>query len=576
LRADPWRQVAQTLTAIRSKLKEDDRSIRYLQSFARQRLGMDKADIEAFIPTGKQPEVEVDLQNHRLVQLQAALVRATMCLTAYFGRSFAEHTPSVHQLREAWVPFEILDIQATEAVDALFDAVNVAQELHRSPQESPFLDSSSGIKREIRFQRIHEKLLTLILMLVPLDQVSLVQRFRPHQHTLEKLPDIFRELKGSDRRLRLDAVQWLSELIWYTLRYWVPRYPTTAELAFELSLGVKDAPVRRAELAQAALALSHTENLDQEIRALLKYCEHGQEKLENLDREAAAFFYAIAAAIQHQFDLFQDTLVASDPMQRYKGRGAKSREGSGGTPLPLVFTTNFDKALEGVFKQADLPYHVVFPIVPGGAGAADRPSAAAEGSSIVWIMRTYFAQKAGAKAIDEKWEDICPPGDEPRYRFRGPVFVKLHGSPSEDLPDENDQHWLVLSEEGYLQALSDKHRMPEWLGGQLHASYASHARQSDPRQKHRSVWFLGYSLSDWNVRLHLYQQARLTLGFRSTVDRDDDVYRMAILNNLEVHQWVGDLNRFPTMIASELEDDKFPTSVKVDGLIAKVRTLMQE
>ena len=575
LSAPPWNQVMKTLVAIASHLKTE-RSLLFIRSFASQRLRLsdDQLDQELPLPddsTEERPNrVDPIFRKNALVQLQTELILATVRLTDYFGTRFSQETPSIHDLASCSVPFEPKVTEADDAVRQLLKAAAIAQDLQTESaekRESPFLRHYPGVRRTLEIQRLYEKLLTLIVILLG-----------DHQKTYDA--ELTRYRLGSDLpvpaelwaggtadlgRLRLDAVQWMSELMWYTLRYWIPCYPTTAELAFELSLKVSNAPPRRAELAQAAQALenqleeSDSGALPVEMANVIAYCEEYQRDFPESARSIKAFYYAIAAAMQHQYDLFAKR-ATSDPMALYRNGPAHGVKGTENLPaVPIVFTTNFDNALESIFMDNDIGYHIVFPTVGGGKN--ENP---------LWWLRTCHAKSQRTSVPDERWDEIpkTDAGQPQTGTLIGPIIIKIHGAPCLAKADVKGRHWLVLSEAGYLQALASAANMPLWFSQQLGAGVESH----------RSLWFLGYSMSDWNVRLRLFEHCKEgNKGFRSAVDREADIYRTALLldENIRVEPWVADLDLLPRRLLHMFTNRDLHKGEKVVELVEKLQKLLE-
>jgi hypothetical protein len=587
VRQEPWKNVAETLAAIRCELQTDT-SIEFLRSFSRQRLRMSKNALTGYIPKRGEPECSATLKGSKLVELQVAIVRSTVRLTRYFGRHFAKEAPSVHQLEECRVSFSTKNLTGLEAIRALLSTADIASALQKyGGYESPFLYDFSQIDRGLRIQGLYEKILSLIVVLLPEEEAEELEELKKHRGALDPLPDEMKSPEPKSRgHLRLESIQWLSDLLWYTLRYWLPRYPTTAELAFELSLEVRDAPPRRAELAQTAQALENEgTDLPQTLNDLLDYCERGSQREGDGNRDTFLFYYAIAVVMQYQYERY-----AAYQFERYKERrgtlepadfwpSASEKEGSnednGGDAevlQPLILTTNFDNALERVFTSLQISHHILFPVralkvMPEEKGTVRANLGGRERFSIEWNLRTYYDQEAvlkGGKLFDDKpWYEIWSAGKKPKFRFIGPLIVKLHGAPRESLETLKVKHWVVLSEVSYLQALQDSGGLA-WITEQLESPADRH------KDGNRSMWFLGYSIADWNVRLRLYRDCGYGEGGRSTIDRDSDVFRCAILGNLNVDRYIGDLNRVPPMIRRIMGDHSLKKS---DGLKKTLGTL---
>ena len=125
----------------------------------------------------------------------------------------------------------------------------------------------------------------------------------------------------------------------------------------------------------------------------------------------------------------------------------------------------------------------------------------------------------------------------------------------------------MLSELGYLEALDPEQRtLPTGIEEQLVGSTKGFPKEGE---KGRNLWFLGYSVSDWNVRLRLYEHLRHSNRsqleiVRQAVDRDCHSIRMALLGTLDVTVFVGDLNILPSIILAAL--DKVPEEERSEEL----------
>jgi hypothetical protein len=145
----------------------------------------------------------------------------------------------------------------------------------------------------------------------------------------------------------------------------------------------------------------------------------------------------------------------------------------------------------------------------------------------------------------------------------GPVIVKLHGSPLDPVRS-GQEHWLVLSETGYLEAMdSTLNPLPDWVEKQLKGS---------PNGPGRSLWFLGYSVSDWNIRLRLYEHLRYSRDAspkleKSVIDRRLDWFRRAIFSNLDIKVYVGDLTGLPDIIRDALKRPGVTRSDQVESIL---------
>lgn len=621
LESYPWKEVADILTAIAFRLSKRSRG--FLRSFAKQRLNLSSDDeVCRIIPTSDTARLRAvgatNLVETPLVKFQVELVRATLGLTRYFGVCFSQESPSVHHLEDCSVKFELgseeelcapardfleraprtaeeVRALARDCLQRLLGAADLALELKvitGGQQESPFLLPVPEGPRCLERQRLYEKLVTLIVGLVGRNRELYREQLAKHRVGRHfRIPYEVEQGKASSfGKLRLDAIQWMSDLLWYTVRYWVPCYPTTAELAFELSLAVKDAPPRRAELAQAAQALENedpnTEDVDlisRFVGNLVTYCRVVNERKEGPDWQTKTFYYGIAAAMQFQFEKY-----AKSPQPNPRLRFQSNATGQQQVPVPVVFTTNFDSALEEVFEANNICFHIVFPVLK-----VDRPGDEKLPGTPSWMIKTCHPKVKKRDQPAEDWDKFCQVDENngaPQISFMGPIIVKLHGAPSLALGEPTDKHWLVLSEAGYLEAVETGSKMPVWLECQLASNHLASKQGKDSEGGQevdrkvssntaaRSLWFLGYSISDWNVRLRLFEHCknhrRLEGGRRNTVDRSSDVYRTAILGKLKVDQNLGDLNELPCMILEVLEDEErtAENSGNVRQLMKGIRT----
>jgi hypothetical protein len=584
----PWKGIISTVVAIASELRSQE-SLLFVRSFLSQRLRLSLRQLNACLPLGEPSKIfskESAFTDNGLLALQVELVRATRRLTQYFGSRFAAETPSIQRLPDCAVLFEVGTPDAKETLTQLFRAAAVARDLNNATfarRNSPFIQRFPGIDRSLETQRLHHKLLSLIVILLGRRREAFNSKLRLHVEGggVPVREEIWNGTAPDSGYLRLDAVQWMSELLWYTLRYWIPCYPTTAEMAFELSLLVDEAPPRRAELAQAAQALENfdAESLAAEVKNLISYCDECQKHKQDGSEGTRAFYYSIAAAMQHQYDLFVAAPKA-DPNDRYRDDeddtehdNASKMDASKSEPSedekkedfisspipPIIFTTNFDRALENIFDEVGLGYHVVYPMVKG----LDAPNS----QKPMWRFRTNYPKADETRPVDVPWDDIMRNNRPDPRKIVGPMIIKLHGAPCIDKPNKNYKHWMVLSEVGYLQALGDQGGMPPWLNEQL----------GNKKLSRRSLWFLGYSISDWNVRLRLFEHIReRNVGARSTVDREKDPYRVALLKRITVQHWVEDLTSIPAMIDHNFRIGKFRRSNEVARLTHELELLLEK
>jgi hypothetical protein len=138
-----------------------------------------------------------------------------------------------------------------------------------------------------------------------------------------------------------------------------------------------------------------------------------------------------------------------------------------GAPQPLVVTTNYDRALERAYSDADEAADVVS-YVSLGRDRGKFLHRSADGDTRVIATPNVYA-------------DV--PLD------RRPVLLKIHGEV--DLEPARDAESFVISEDDYIGYLTEG-----GLGGVLPVTVAARLRRSH-------FLFLGYGLVDWSFRVFL-------------------------------------------------------------------------
>jgi hypothetical protein len=308
--------------------------------------------------------------------------------------------------------------------------------------------------------------------------------------------------------LRVEHLAWLSNLLWYTLSFWSPCYPTTSELAFELALESEITPPGRVDLSQAAAAWDSPRRLTSHLRKRLAYCEEASSP--------SRLHIYLAAVLRQAYSTYRSS-TASGSTSQHPGQ-------EGASPLmPIAFTTNFDCALERALSAIGGRYHVIYPVRSAGGQSA----------SVTWRYATYplrdkETDRGDCKALSED-------------RLHGPVVVKLHGSPLHDLA-KGQQHWIVAAGVGYLEAIAEAHALlPPWLKLQLKPSVPS-----------RRFWFLGHSLNDWTIRLLLYEHLREArpggAALMGILGTDDSLFRSLGTMEIGVEPYAGNLEEFPQLL----------------------------
>jgi hypothetical protein len=574
--AHPWDKVGKTLVRIYIDVAGNESRI-FLRAFAQQRLQPSEDWLNEFmpIPSGRadaSASLPRQLAGDDLIDLQVALVRAMRRLTAIFGDEFVKQVPSLRELPDCAVSFSFQDEDEQDAWKKLCEAAAIAKKLSdRKKQDASFRGADAQwlpakARRAFNIARVYERLAMLTCLLVGQEQEKDVKSLFRQQ--FKDNPDLLRvgaELNEANvprGTLRLDMMQWLADLLEYSLVYWIPRFPTTLELAFELGLAVPAGPPRRPELAQAAQAFASDAkeaNAADYIKELMEYCESGMKPGNVVDPVYRRFYVAIAAALCDQWERYEGLVLGRSAARAISGTEQVRRLTSGQVDLveeaaiatneapprvgfmPIAATTNYDSGLELVFAEFEIPYHVLFPVQSGSADGLAR---------LPWVFRTVLP---GRTPNDTTMSSVDPALPE-KSPLKGPVIVKLHGAPT--LQEAADgfggyfKHKIVVSEKEYLDALQEGSSTLHWFEHEMFKPLDDEEKH-DPASRARSVWFLGYSIADWNVRLRLYSHLRGTRRDERplrAVNRDYDPFRQAILRPLKVLLCRGDLNKVPNAI----------------------------
>jgi hypothetical protein len=140
----------------------------------------------------------------------------------------------------------------------------------------------------------------------------------------------------------------------------------------------------------------------------------------------------------------------------------------------LIVTTNYDDALEQAFDAAGQEYEVVW---------YER----------VKRGREYGRPRCLHRTLDGAVHEVKRANEYASVSLdRCPVILKVHGAVDRD--ERTYQHdSYVISEDHYIEYLSDTKLMDLFPVTLLEALFTSH------------FLFLGYRLTDWNVRVILYQ-----------------------------------------------------------------------
>lgn len=286
-------------------------------------------------------------------------------------------------------------------------------------------------------------------------------------------------LGKGQRFLALAHLEWLGDLLWHTLRFDTPIYPSPGDLAFQLSVCASPfTPPRREKIGTiASLALP----------ALVDKVKMWLEKSSAEDQHE--IYHAVARAL-------------CDAWNKQK-RGPTSFARS----APLAVTTNFDNELELILHRARISHHILFPVHCRRKSIQDHGMPIPPEERQEWMLYT--------EAWSEEEEYPVPSWlvlgrDELEVLdFAGPLLVKLYGSPLTKVRQEfvrvdgqenkslrfEFSHRLIISDLDLLAVMVQDW----WPVGLANLLFG---------EPDRLICFLGYSPEDVDNRLRLFEHVR--------------------------------------------------------------------
>jgi hypothetical protein len=197
-------------------------------------------------------------------------------------------------------------------------------------------------------------------------------------------------------------------------------------------------------------------------------------------------------------------------------------------PAPVIVTTNYDTLLEDAMRAAAVPFDVLTYLAKGRHRGQFRHTAP-DGTQEIVESREW-AKLAFNKTL---------------RRLERPLVLKIHGTFSHTAGEDS----FVITEEDYIEYLA-RTDVSLLLPSQVAELLA---------QKH--FLFLGYSLSDWNLRVLLSRvwQRQEDDTYRSwAANRDVSAYDRDFWRNYEVDCHEVELADFAAELAAALDNELGP------------------
>ena len=317
--------------------------------------------------------------------------------------------------------------------------------------------------------------------------------------------------------LRGEDIEWLTNLVWHSLRFDLPIYPSNEELAFQLALLGRRRPEDSAHIARPKLSLATQDAYQPELVA---------EALSWVVETTMAWD-GVSATSQELLDAVADVLrmhaATWHPELHSDSRYGPGRNGENATEppsdahefVPVVFSTSFDQQLERAILatpgRTKVSIFVPVLVIEGARSTH---------AEFRWVFACTETTGSGAAAEEEleslvwQWvptEQATWPVDD------GISIVKVNGAPLyrslDGLPISDHQKLKRLEGKrpgGYRQDAILRHALvlSEFeLLRNIRIEATSSVSFLNLLQNHgseaRRVLFLGHPIHDWLTRIRL-------------------------------------------------------------------------
>ncbi len=360
--------------------------------------------------------------------------------------------------------------------------------------------------------------------------------------------------KKKQRSFFFGHYEWLGDLLWHTLRFDDCKIPTAHELSFRIALSHTAGLMMPGELAQSAelAGLRNSNNSEkkencQSLQALIK------PWLDMCEENSLSPYNAVHAAIASLLEFQQSCLKKDTPSKKNQ--------------ICFAMTTNYDNCLErSIVTGSNNRCTVLFPI---SIISKDRNSE--EIPQLRWCLYTVKWDE-GNNNLDYREFRFLPYDENPDLsealgNLAEPyVVVKLHGAPlyeinDNDLKDEIEnekkrepprlnswtsdeygfQHAVILSESGYLAYLQNADAKYSFVIDEIVKGNVFKTGGFDIDIKRR-LWFFGYSLKDWNIRLSLYNYVTaadggtLNKNTPANTENEEELKKYALFKTIDPYQ----------------------------------------
>jgi TIR domain-containing protein len=435
------------------------------------------------VPRGK--AYEESGWRRTLITFQVALTRVGVEASELFTKAMGEEIQSFADINNLQVSLVSLQKERQPLLDSLIEAVKVVEALELSlVAEPPELGLGLiGIKRQLIWLTWTVFSQDLLNRKVKDSEVGAwVDRY-PFEG-LTSMPQF------DTPSLHMSQVEWIADLLWHTLRFDVPLYPTRKELAFQFSLCFSRAPGIEHGTDETAVPEEESARTALIRRILADY--HGSDRSQK--REVPVLYRALVGAacyrlgeVQEQFGI---DLSRAEPSRNAYLRAERSPR--------LVINANLDMEVEQAFEKKGLSFDVLLPVYVEFS-RWDGPVRRAPD----WLLG--FDDRRRGQPTWMLWGNRFESNVIQRLRDRigFPLVVKLYGSPLQPLPapQEVSVETAIYLEDAQVKQVT--HRLmlsdydllkPALLAG-LRELLADEGRR---------ICFIGYPVTDLVSRMQLY------------------------------------------------------------------------
>ncbi|MFX1521174.1 MAG: toll/interleukin-1 receptor domain-containing protein [Promethearchaeota archaeon] len=388
----------------------------------------------------------------------------------------------------------------------------------------------------------------------------------------EERNEWFKQLIRKDKKsfMSLSQLEWLGDLLWHTMRFDAPMFPTPNDFVFQLSLCGENKCLTRVSLNYASAL--HTE--DQEstssscaskiIRRLSEQLEKEREYLEDFNKttkhpvfyEQIAKLLSIGVKKEIKSSKSSECVAISSVNKSMSEKGEQILQ-------PLVITSNLDDEIERYLKLGKkVPiFYVIYPVSYEELKPRGKESKKQRKPIPAWVLCENNIVKSKTSYYHLNQSDSFPQINN-YINIRGPIVVKLRGSPLNDEPPkdkakkrisliestvEYDLRFL-LSSLDFIRELWDNNRLPQCI--------------RDLLQEKRILCFMGYPLEDPDSLLGLYSRVWVA-DVPTSMDEEDSTRESNLLNGEEEDSDQESTKKsYPISIGDHRDDGLGPNILK--------------